>query len=343
MIEIVFTLIALAIVCYATVIAFQNYNKDRARHSLLLFIFFLLLAIWGGLQNFVIITGYTSISPYTHYIFIGTTFVLILFIDTISRDRIDPLKMLFFSNLLTAGIIFLIFDEELLLNMVFSILMFFQAFLWILYTFKIYRKSPHNMKMDALILIIGGILFTLVPVILESLPDFGIGFDVPFDVELSVGMGVLITAYIFKKQPRLAYILPFRAARITAIDTKRGIAIFDHVWDKQSSEFDHDLFVGMMQGISSILTETVNKGDIRLIQLEHAILMIYRDERYPVAFVLISNEFNKALQLALKQFAEKFYLEFSNRFTDLSETSAFRSASNLIDEVFPFIPEYQNA
>jgi hypothetical protein len=96
----------------------------------------------------------------------------------------------------------------------------------------------------------------------------------------------------------------------------------------------------MMQGISGILKETVNRGNIRQIELEHAILLVYREEKYPVAFVLLSNEFNKSLRLALRQFAEKFYLTFADKFDDLSKISQFNSASKLVEEVFPFIPEY---
>ena len=112
------------------------------------------------------------------------------------------------------------------------------------------------------------------------------------------------------------------------------------VWDKTSSGIDNDLFGGMLQGISGILQETVNRGRVRQIELEHAILLIYSIEKYPLAFVLLSNEFNKALRLALKQFAEKFFLEFADKFDDLSYTTQFESASKLVEETFPFIPEY---
>ncbi|MFX1294580.1 MAG: hypothetical protein ACFFD2_06980 [Promethearchaeota archaeon] len=339
-IGLIFGVIALMAVYYATIISLQNYRKDQARHSLFLFCFFLLIAIWGTLQDVILVTGYTAISSYTHFLFIGTIFVLILFIDTISRERLDLVKILIFTNLVTAGAIFLFYDEVVMVNLIFGTFMFFQAILWIYFTVKIYRKSPHSIKTDALILIIGGILFTLVPVIIEFLPDFGLNINIPFDTELSIGIGVLITAYIFKKQPKLAYILPFRASRLTIIDSTRGISIFDHFWVKSFSSIDNELFGGMIQGISGMLKETINRGNIRQIELEHATLLVYLDEKYPVAFVLLSNEFNKSLRLALKQFADRFYLEFSDKFENLSEVTQFEPASKLITEVFPFIPEY---
>ncbi len=270
---------------------------------------------------------------------IGTTFILIIFIDTISRERLDPLKMIFFTNVVTAGAIFLFYNNPDVITLLFSILMFFQAFLWIYFTIKIYNKSPRSMKTDAVLLIIGGILFTLVPVIIEFLPDFGIPINVTIITELSLGIGALIIAYIFKKQPKLAFVLPFRASRLTILNAKSGISIFDKIWDK-TSVIDNDLFGGMMQGITGILNETVNRGNIRQIELEHATLIVYRDEKYPVAFVLLSDEFNKALRLALKQFAEKFCLKFSDKFVDLNKVSQFEPASQLVEEIFPFIPEY---
>lgn len=339
-IGLVLSSIALLAVIYATIISFLNFKNDKARHSFLLFLFFFLITIWGSLQVVVLITGYTGISSYSNFLFIGTIFVLILFIDTISRERIEPLKLLFFTNLVMVGVVFFVYNNQDFIEIIFSILMFFQAFLWIYFTAKIYRKSPLSIKKDALIFFIGGIFFTLVPIIIESLPYFGFNMDLPFETQLSIGIGALTTAYIFKKQPKLAYVLPFRASRLTVLDSRRGISIFDHVWDKTSSAIDDVLFGGMMQGISVILTETVNRGNIRQIELEHAILIVYRDENYPVAFVLLSNEFNKALRLALKRFAERFYLEFSDKFADLSNVSQFDPASKLIEEVFPFIPEY---
>ncbi len=350
-IGLIFSIIAVIAVYYASAIAFQTFRKDKARHSLLLFLFFFVIAVWGTFQELILISNYLqslfgynlqaiiAISSYTHFLFIGSIFILILFIDTISRERVEPLKLLFFTNLVTAGIVFFLYNEADMINLTFFLIMFFQAFLWIYFTTKIYNKSPHSMKNAAFILIIGGIFFTLVPVIFEILPDFGLEIGIPFITQLSIGLGVLAIAYIFKKQPKLAYILPFRASRLTIIDSLRGICIFNHIWDK-STKVDDDLFGGMMQGISGILKETVNRGNIRQIELEQALLLLYRDKRYPVAFVLLSNEFNKSLRLALKQFAEKFYLNFSDKFDDLSNISQFNSASKLVEEVFPFIPEY---
>jgi len=343
-IGLVFSVVAVVTVYYAAIIAFQTYRKDKARHSLLLFLFFLVIAIWGSFQELIIISGIfgynlEAIGPYTNFLFIGSIFVLIIFIDTISRERIEPLKLLFLTNLVTLGIVFFIYDEADLTTLIFFIIMLFQSFLFIYISIKIYNKSPQSMKRAALILIIGGIFFTLVPVLIEILPNLGIALNLPFETQLSVGIGAVIIAYIFKKQPKLAYVLPFRASRLTILDSIRGICIFNHIWDK-SSKVDEDLFGGMMQGISGILKETVNRGNIRQIELEHAILLVYREEKYPVAFVLLSNEFNKSLRLALRQFAEKFYLTFADKFDDLSKISQFNSASKLVEEVFPFIPEY---
>ncbi len=341
--------IALIAVIFATILSYQNYKKDKARHSLLLFLFFLLIMVWGSLQEFLFIVEmlkkiglfleFPQISSYTHFLLLGTVFVLILFIDTISRERIDLIKILFFSNLVTAGLIFF-FYEAVVVSLLFGIALLFQAVLWIYFTIKIYTKSPNPIKKDALILIFGGIFFTFIPVILEILPNLGIEINNPFLTQLSIGIGVLITAYIFKKQPKLAYILPFRASRLTIIDTKRGLSIFNHIWDKTSSAIDNDLFGGMLQGISGILQETVNRGTVRQIELEEAILLIYSVEKYPLAFILLSNEFNKSLRLALKRFAERFFIEFSDKFEDLSYTSQFESASKLVEEIFPFVPEY---
>ena len=200
-IGLVFSVIAVVAVYYATAIAFQTYRKDKARHSLLLFLFFLVIAIWGSFQELIMISTYLqeifgydlqviiAISSYTHFLFIGSIFVLILFIDTISRERVEPLKLLFFTNLVTAGVVFFIYYESDLISLIFGIVLFFQALLWIYISIKIYNKSPQSMKNAALILIIGGVFFTLVPVIIEILPDFGLDIGIPFITQLSIGLG----------------------------------------------------------------------------------------------------------------------------------------------------------
>ncbi len=97
--------------------------------------------------------------------------------------------------------------------------------------------------------------------------------------KFSYGYRIIACRDWFAKKPKLGYVLPFKALRLTIINTESGIAIFTHDWTKDESLVDNVLFSGMMQGISGILNESLKKGNIKEIILDKANLLIEHSAR----------------------------------------------------------------
>jgi hypothetical protein len=338
-ISIIFAVIGWIATIYMTIVTFQHYRKTGARHTLLLFCTFFLLVIWGLVQGIFVIIRINPLRLLASTLLAVSALLLIVFLDTIAREGNDLIKLIFFTNLIVAALIFFIFVDPSISNYLYDVGLFFLSFLFISYALKIYKNAPTSVKFDSFLFLIGGSIGTVIPSIVLFLADLKMPINTSF-AGLFLIIGMLVMAYTIKKQPILAYILPFRASRLSVIAIDRGISIFDHIWDKEQSGLDNDLYGGMLQGIGAILNETLNMGNVRQIVLERATLIIYQDPNYPVAYVLLSNQFNTALQLALKKFAGKFVAEFSEKFINLSDVNQFASATDIIDYAFPFLPAF---
>ena len=144
----------------------------------------------------------------------------------------------------------------------------------------------------------------------------------------------------FIREPRLAYILPFKAERLLVLETIGGIPLYSHTWDTGSNLIDEDLFSGMIQGVSVIVRESINKGDVQEIKIAEAILLMKRDENHPVICVLVANKASKFLRDALDGFAKQFFKMFSKGFNNPTLVSQFYGASKLVEQFFPFVPKY---
>jgi hypothetical protein len=143
------------------------------------------------------------------------------------------------------------------------------------------------------------------------------------------------------KEPRLAFVLPFKVMRLVIFETKGGLPIYTKNWIESESRSlkDEALFSSMLQGIGMILGEAVKKGTIREIQLTDAILLLHRNEEFSIACVLVATKSTKTLRHALNEFAEEFYETFSEKFDILSEPQRFEDASSLVEQHFAFVPE----
>ncbi|MHA1368367.1 MAG: hypothetical protein ACTSWN_05680 [Promethearchaeota archaeon] len=147
-------------------------------------------------------------------------------------------------------------------------------------------------------------------------------------------------AYSFSKQPKIGFILPFKAMRLTTFDTAAGIPLFTHDWAPANTMSDVNLYASMLQGVSLIVKESLKKGNVTAIQMEHALLIVERSTEYEVAFAFVASRASQILHDGLKLFAEKFIIQFKEDLANPHEVSQFESVKSLIDECFPFVPEY---
>ena len=220
-----------------------------------------------------------------------------------------------------------------------EILLIFLGFVIVIYIARIYLASPKSLKKYASIVFIGALLATLITPI-----GFlgGISDSVPGLTNLVMGIGLLLVAIGFAKEPKLGYVLPFKALRLTIINTESGIAIFTHDWTKDESLVDNVLFSGMMQGISGILNESLKKGNIKEIILDKANLLIEHSPENPqTACILVATKSTIGLRTALTNFTHLFVKEFAAVLGNTNEISQFDRASVFVDECFPFVPIYE--
>ncbi len=140
-------------------------------------------------------------------------------------------------------------------------------------------------------------------------------------------------------KPQLGFVLPFKVIRLTVLNTKSGIPLFDFVWNKESEFIDESLYAGMFQGITLIMKESIGKGNIQKIQLENSLLLLDSYDEYELTFILMTNTITRTLKQALAQFADQFIHSFNQTTFNEPDISKFASAKQIVEECFVFIPD----
>ncbi|MFX0102709.1 MAG: hypothetical protein ACFFCS_24290 [Candidatus Hodarchaeota archaeon] len=280
-------------------------------------------------------------------------FFWILWIDSLRRDGVSARIVVIFLCLVASFNLFLLApgsitfvptqygDLNVALSspflMLYMIILLFISLYVLLYFLKIYRVSPRSLKYHARLLLVSTITIGIItPVLMLTVDAYIGGLSTLNNI-----IGLIIAIYIFLKKPQLFFVLPFKALRLSIINTNSGILLYSHTWSRREDLINDELFSSMLQGISLILNESVKKGNVCEIHLDQAILILHRSEDYPVACVLVSSKSSRSLRDALESFAGKFYSRFSRELEkSLPETSKFAATNELILDCFSFIPKY---
>ena len=275
---------------------------------------------------------------------------LFIYIELIEKENVSPLKI---SILVIIELLFLVFaflpgGMEVIPNygvhiiglcrifqIIFLISYVFYYFTW---SYKTWRKSPSELKQKASLLLLGSALFSIVTVLMYV---FGTVVKIFNPLGFVVhGIGALITVIIIWQEPKLIYVLRFKAYRILVLETGGGTALYKHDW-AESKIIDEDSFSMVLQAITDVLTELLHKGDVREVYTDKAVLLIQHSLEYPIASVIIASKSCKTLRYGLKQFNEQFVSKFSADIEKNSpDISRFEEANVLVKKVFDFVPEY---
>ena len=307
------------------------------------------------LWSLLMVGGEIMLEPFLSqlglYVGIITLGVLYTLMDYISRDSIDPRKLVVLSVLMTVLILVSLepdsFYADTHLNgemgvfvssrvMIAGVaLIYLTAVTFTYHALHMHRDAAPELKRYSRIGLLSSIiLLVLFPMAAYlSLIDLVPGFWL-FTLEL----GVLPIGYAISKDQRLAFILPFKALRLTVFETEGGVPLYTHTWAKDTDLAQEALFTGMLQGVGMILNESVKRGVVKEILLEGATLIIRRYKDVAIACALVATKATKSLRDALDEFAERFYEEFSQFFSDTSAVFRFATAAKLVDECFGFIP-----
>jgi hypothetical protein len=215
---------------------------------------------------------------------------------------------------------------------------------YIPFALKIHKNAPQYLRRYSLMHLIGGILGCVSFCVWEIdrvLPSITVFNNIPgIEALLFIGISlILIPQYI---KPQLAYILPFRVQRITVVDTNSGMPLFSYYWNKNKENVDEILFAGMIQGVTGIVNEAARKGNINYIKLDQGVLIIERSNKFPVAFVLVSNTTSRSLTDSLHNFSEKFIEKYASLFGQLNDGRDYENATEIVSKCFSFIPDFSS-
>ncbi len=284
------------------------------------------------------------------------TFAIMALVDSVSRQKVDPLKLFVVTAASSALVIYAFEPGSIALNtsllgeidpalrgnfMVSGSLIFLLAgLMWLLYMGKIHFRAPPGIKKYSKINFAGAIIAGP-----GSIIAFATGFVwiIPGTDYLLIGIGAFLCAYAFAHQPKLGYVLPFNVYRLMVVDIEAGITLYTYDWD-ESGLVDSFLFSGALQGVCTILQESVGKGSVQDIHFDQGVLVIQRVKDHPVAFVLIASRSSPILQDALQLFADRFVIEFGVQIKrDRTELTQFAATHSLVDTAFPFVVSRRQA
>ena len=142
--------------------------------------------------------------------------------------------------------------------------------------------------------------------------------------------------YSLIKQPKIFYVLPFRAFRLTVIYRGSGISWYDYKWT-ESELIDDILLSGLLHALQSMSEDVIKRGHIKEVILEEGVLIFQITEHTIIG--LLSSKGSKVLRQGLQEFSSAFEQKFHNILkTEANIMDNFKSASELIQEHFEYIP-----
>lgn len=342
----------------ATIFTFIQYFKNKYTHLKYYGGMWLMLSIWILFQAISDLFLSIPLHFLVFYALIIFSYFVNLSVDTITRDSIDPYKMFFttiassfvvilsfdFNNFPTFNPDAIIIDPEAVtpyptMNGSFKIAVMIAATLLIsiaLYgNFKVLIHSPKKLKKYSLLNILGTYLWGIQPVWIqvthleEVYPGLATG---------SMALGLVIIAIITLKEPKLAYILPFKAYRILIQRTDNGDILFKHDWNKLEAPGSEEIFSRMMQAVNTMFDMTINKGNVKNIKFDEAEITFKVSKVAPLVCILISSDYSITLRNSFDTFANEVYKDFINDKNNFLSMNKNNKGMIILKKNFPYIP-----
>jgi len=277
---------------------------------------------------------------------------IIIFIELSKKEHVSPIKISIL--MIIEALVFIVtfyvpnnweiipgygIHNKGILRIVQVIYLFYFMIFYVLWSFHTWRKAPADLKRLTTYLLFGSTIFSIVTGVLYAIGSFirtfnAIGFFIN-------GIGAFITILVILKDPRIIYILPFKAYRILVVDTIASVALFKYDWAK-AGEFEENIFTMMIQAIGSVLDDILKKGDVQEIQMDRAVILINHNNENSIASVLIASKSSKSLRYGLKRFNEEFVIQFQRTLEGSRKVSDFNEALKIVEHVFDFVPSYKS-
>jgi hypothetical protein len=280
--------------------------------------------------------------------FIGVP-CMFIFIELIKKENVNPIKMIALALIETVFLMLLFMPGAMevipgygvhflgLARYIQIIWLAYYVFFYLSWSYQTYRKAPQELKRLVTYLLIGSLLFSMVTTAFYALGTI-IRMANPLGFIIH-GIGALITIIVLLKEPSIIYILPFKAYRLTVFETQEGVTLLKHDWAELRS-IDENVFSMLIQATRSVLNEIINKGEVRKIDLDKAVLMVQHDAKFPVVSVLVTSKSCKSLQYGLRVFHAQFVSNYASNLENLKNSTQFKEAEELVEKIFDFIPEH---
>ncbi len=334
----------------ATVLTLIQYFKDRYNHLKYL------AGMWAFGTIYILFQAISDLllSIPLHFVCFYALIVMAyfanLFVDSITRDSIDLFKMII-TTITSSAVVLLSFNSDAIIintdaftpyptmNGDFRIAALIQMIWLILVSFygnfKVFLHTPKHLKFYSFLNVFGNYLWGIQPIWIqfvhleEKFPGIATG---------SMAIGILIVALVLIKEPKLAYILPFKVYRILIMDTKSGIIHYKHDWNELKAESSENIFSGMLQAISTMFDHTINKGNVREINFDEAVLTLKISSKAPVACILISSSISRTLRSSFNDFSMEVFNDYENLKENPLIKRNYEKGNIILENYFPFVP-----
>lgn len=277
---------------------------------------------------------------------------IIIFIELVRKEHVNPIKISTLA-IIEAIVFYITFfmnpsdnwdiipgygvHNKGILRVSQIVFIFYYVTLYFIWSFQTWRKSPDSLKRLTILLFIGSILFSVVTAAMYALGTFIRAFNsIAFIVH---SVGAVANIIVILKDPRIIYILPFKAYRILVVDTNASVALYKYDWAKVG-KLEETMFSMMLQAIGNVLDDILKKGEVQEIQMDRAVLLIHHDKAYSIASILIASKSSKSLRYGLKRFNEDFVNAFQTRLNGERKVGMFEETRALVEKVFDYIPSY---
>ena len=278
---------------------------------------------------------------------------IIIFIELVRKEHVNPTKISILV-IIEATVFYVTFflnpadnwniipgygvHNKGILRISQIIFIFYYAFLYYIWSFQTWRKAPSSLKRLTNLFFFGSTLFSVVTAIMYVLGTFIRSFNsIAFIIH---SVGAITNIIVILKDPRIIYILPFKAYRILVVDTNASIALYKYDWAKVG-KLEETMFSMMLQAIGNVLDDILKKGEVQEIQMDRAVLLIHHDNTYSIASILIASKSSKSLRYGLKRFNEKFVNVFQTQLDGERKVGTFEETRALVDNVFDYVPSYK--
>ena len=282
----------------------------------------------------------------TYYMVALTTFIFLMFIDSTSRERMNPLNLGFICVLICSILILSTNPEYIdyydgfgypsikgtgMLQFLgsFSLLVF--AISSVFWSLRILINAPKHLRKSAVLLLVSTTMF---PFSISIWP-LQFTYNVPIAIIIS-GIGIVSMSFILLKVPKLLYILPFKAYRLTVFNRKSGILLFGYQWT--NDELNNDIVSGLFWAIERCSIEVLKKGGLKYLALDEGFLIFKKSDNIIVG--LISSKISKFLGECVEKFTNEFEEEFETDIRNRSNDNyLFSNATKLLEKYFASVPK----